>query len=269
MGTVTILITGATDGLGRALATTLSNRSETRLILHGRNPDRLGRLSTELAGNAAEITTVRADLAELAQVHLLAERIGEITDHLSVLINNAGVSAAPDRQLSADGHELCFAVNHLAPFVLTERLMPLLRGAAPARVVNVASLSQTPLDFDDLMMTRGYTPQRAYSSSKLALVMAGMTLAARLDPDDVTVNSVHPGTYMPTKMLDNPELSIDSIETGVRSTLRLVLSPELAGETGLFFDRTRDAPAHPDAYDLAQRDRLRSISERLAATPSA
>jgi NAD(P)-dependent dehydrogenase (short-subunit alcohol dehydrogenase family) len=261
--TTTIVITGATDGLGRAVAVDLSRREDLRLMLHGRNYERLESLERELSGNAADIATVQADLAKLSDVGQLAGRIRDVTDRVSVLINNAGVSPDHRRQLSEDGHELTFAVNHLAPFLLTQRLLPLLRAGAPARVVNVASLSLTSLDFTDLGMRHGYTRQRAYAASKLALVTAGMVLASRLDPEVVTVNSVHPGTYMPTKMLDSPELAIDSIETGVRSTLNLVLNPELDGVTGRLFDRTTETRAHPDAYRTDVRTRLWEKSDEL------
>lgn len=264
-GTPTILITGATDGLGKALAFELSGHSGIRLVLHGRSQERLEKLEKELAGGPADIITVQADFAELAQVARLAERIRGLTDDISVLVNNAGVSSGHARQLSADGHELCFAVNHLAPFLLTKRLLPLLRAGAPARVVNVASLSQTSIDFDDLAMAHGYTRQRAYSVSKLALVMAGMELGERFDPGVLTVNSLHPGTYMPTKMLDSPELSIDSLDTGVRSTLRLAFDSELAYMTGRFFDRGTETHAHPDAYRSELRTALWEISNQLTA----
>lgn len=264
-GPPTILITGATDGLGKALAFELSGHSGIRLVLHGRSQERLEKLEKELAGGPADITTVQADFAELAQVARLAERIRGLTDDISVLVNNAGVSSGHARQLSADGHELCFAVNHLAPFLLTKRLLPLLRAGAPARVVNVASLSQTSIDFDDLAMAHGYTRQRAYSVSKLALVMAGMELGERFDPGVLTVNSLHPGTYMPTKMLDSPELSIDSLDTGVRSTLRLAFDSELAYMTGRFFDRGTETHAHPDAYRSELRTELWEISNQFTA----
>jgi NAD(P)-dependent dehydrogenase (short-subunit alcohol dehydrogenase family) len=122
-----------------------------------------------------------------------------------VLINNAGVGAGPRgrerRELSADGHELRFQVNHLAPFLLTHLVLPILRVAAPARVVNVASIGQAPLDFDDLMLECGYDGFRAYCQSKLAMVMATFELAARLDPGEVTVNALHPGSLLDTKMV--------------------------------------------------------------------
>ena len=174
---------------------------------------------------------------------------------------NAGIgSGEPDgrtRRESADGYELRFALNHLAGFLLTLELLELLRASAPARVVFVASLGQHPLDFDDLMLERGYDGGRAYAQSKLAQIMCGFELAARLPADAVTVNSLHPATYMPTKMvLQELGRSVDRLEDGVAATRRLVSDPALAGVTGRFFDRTAEARADPQAYDPAARAEL-------------
>ena len=138
-----------------------------------------------------------------------------------MLINNAGIgSGRPDgttRQESRDGHELRLAVNHLAGFLLTLRLLPLLRRSTPARVVHVASLGQAPMDFDDPMLERGYSGSRAYGQSKLAQITAGFELAERLDPAEVTVTSLHPSTYMPTKMvLEERGSAVDSARGGRR-----------------------------------------------------
>jgi NAD(P)-dependent dehydrogenase (short-subunit alcohol dehydrogenase family) len=134
-------------------------------------------------------------------------------------VTNAGV-ATTERRLTVDGHELCFGVNDLAPFVLTRELLPVLTVAAPARVVHVASLGQSPVDLDDLTLASGYTGQQAYSRSKLALVADGFTLIQRLPADQVTVNSLHPGTYMPTNMLR--QSGGHTLESGVEATLRLI-----------------------------------------------
>lgn len=261
--TRTIALTGATDGLGRAVADRLAIRPDTRLILHGRNRDKLEALRQALRGSAAEVLTVTADLAQLGQVRALATQIAAATDRLDVLVNNAGVAPA-DRQLTVDGHELCFGVNYLAPFVLTRELLPLLTAAAPARVVNVASLGQSPVDLDDLTLARGYTGQRAYSRSKLALVADGFTLAERLPAEQVTVNSLHPGTYMPTNMLrQSGAQPIDTLESGVEATLRLIDDDALNGVTGRFYDRAQESPALPDARDRAFRERLLAVSAQL------
>jgi NAD(P)-dependent dehydrogenase (short-subunit alcohol dehydrogenase family) len=260
-----VALTGATDGLGRALALRLAERPGTRLILHGRSPQKLDDLRRDLRGSAAQVVTVTADLAELAQVRALATQIAEVTDRLTVLVNNAGVGS-DERRLTVDGHELCFGVNYLAPFALTRGLLPLLTAGAPARVVNVASLGQSPIDFDDLTLARGYSGQRAYSASKLALVTDGFTLAEGLSADRVTVNSLHPGTYMPTKMvLQGGGRPVDTLESGVEATLRLVEDDALDGVTGRFFDRLRESRPLPDANDRAFRQRLLEVSERLVA----
>jgi NAD(P)-dependent dehydrogenase (short-subunit alcohol dehydrogenase family) len=257
----TILITGATDGLGRALARRLAADGEA-LILHGRDQRRLDEVADELAAaNGRRPRAVLADLAELAQVRRLAEDVRAGTDRLDVLVLNAGIGAGePDgrtRRESADGYELRLAVNHLAGLLLTLELLPLLRASAPARVVFVASLGQHPLDFDDLMLEHGYDGTRAYGQSKLAQIMCGLELAERLPADEVTVNSLHPSTYMPTKMvLQEIGHHVDSIEDGVAATRRLVSDPALARTTGRFYDRTRETRAHPQAYDRAARAEL-------------
>jgi NAD(P)-dependent dehydrogenase (short-subunit alcohol dehydrogenase family) len=255
-----VLITGATDGLGRALATHLAGQG-VELILHGRDPDRLAALAAELPG---EPDTVLADLAELAQVRRMAAEVRERTDRLDVLVSNAGIgSGEPDgreRRSSVDGYELRFAVNYLAGFLLTQELLPLLQASAPARIVYVASLGQAPIDFDDVMLERSYTGTQAYCQSKLAQIMSGFELAGRLD-GGVTVNSLHPSTYMPTKMvLREVGRSIDSIEDGVVATARLVNDASLASVTGRFYDRTRDARANAQAYDSDARARLWNLS---------
>jgi NAD(P)-dependent dehydrogenase (short-subunit alcohol dehydrogenase family) len=257
-----VLITGATDGLGRALAERLA-RDGNELLVHGRDAERLARVADELAA-ASEGPTPRtflADLADLAEVRRLAADVRDATDRLDVLVSNAGIGSGEpdgrDRRTSADGYELRFAVNFLAGFLLTLDLLPLLRASAPARVVNVASLGQYPLDFDDLMLERGYDGSRAYAQSKLAQIMAGFELAARVPANEVTVNSLHPATYMPTKMvLQEVGRQVDSIEDGVAATRRLVSDPALAGVTGAFFDRTREARADDQAYDPDARAEL-------------
>ncbi|HEX5195467.1 MAG TPA: SDR family NAD(P)-dependent oxidoreductase [Solirubrobacteraceae bacterium] len=262
MSASTILITGATDGHGRALADRLA-RDGHNLILHGRNPDRLKDASDEITAtyDAPRPQTVLADLADLAQVRRLADDVRKRTDRLDVLVSNAGIgSGEPDgrtRRTSADGYELRFAVNYLAGFLLTLELLPLLEASAPARIVNVASIGQHALDFDDLMLEHGYDGTRAYAQSKLAQIMSGFELADRRPAQRVTVNSLHPSTYMPTKMvLQEIGRHVDSLEDGAAATHRLVTDPALAGVSGRFFDRTREARAHEQAYDPAARATL-------------
>lgn len=269
----TILITGATDGLGRGVAQRLA-AGGARLLLHGRDPDRLAATAREIreATGNERLTTHRADLASLDEVRALADDVESSTAALHVLINNAGIgSGRPEkttRQESRDGHELRLAVNYLAPFLLTQRLLPLLRRSAPARIVHVASLGQVPMDFDDVMLQRAYSGWRAYAQSKLAQITSGFELAARLPAGEVTVNSLHPATYMPTKIvLEGAGHPIDSLEEGVDATVRLATSPDVEGITGRFFDRQAEARADDQAYDPDARRRLWELSLGLTRAP--
>src|ERR1700730_6078065 len=186
-----ILITGATDGLGRGVAQRLAADGAT-LIVHGRDQAKLDSTADGIRDTHGvnRPRTVLADLAELAQVRRLAAEVKANVGRLDVLVSNAGIgSGQPDgrtRRTSVDGYELRFAVNYLGGFLLTMELLPLLRASAPARIVNVASIGQHPLDFDDLMITRGYNGARAYGQSKLAHVMSGFELASRIPAAEVT-----------------------------------------------------------------------------------
>jgi NAD(P)-dependent dehydrogenase (short-subunit alcohol dehydrogenase family) len=268
-----ILITGATDGLGRALADRLASHG-ARLILHGRDAERLATVADEIAASGAERPrAVLADLADLTQVAQLAEDVAGMTNRLDVLINNAGVGsgepAGRERSTSADGYELRFAVNYLAGFRLTLGLLPRMRVSraadGPARIVMVASLGQQPLDFGDLMLTHGYTGERAYRQSKLAQVMFGIELAHRLPASEITVNSLHPSTFMPTKIvLAEHGHSIDTLEAGVDATARLAVDPAVDGKTGRFYDRQLEADPHEQAHDPVARRELWLRSLELA-----
>lgn len=265
----TVFITGATDGLGRALAHRLAADGAT-LILHGRDAGRLGGTAAEISRNHGvdPPRTVLADLAELAQVRRLAAEVRAATPRLDVFVSNAGIGFGGGREVSADGHELRFAVNYLAGFLLTLELLPLLRASAPARIVNVASIGQQALDFGDLMITRDYSGHRAYCQSKLAQVMSGFELAERVPAAEVTVNSLHPATFMPTKMvLAGGGQPLDSLEEGTSAVHRLVTAPELAGVTGRFFSKTAEAQADGQAYDAAARAGLWRRSLELTGHP--
>src|SRR3954447_15356137 len=264
-----ILITGSTDGLGRALAQRLAEDG-ARLLLHGRDRDRLAATAQEVeeAGDNPPAATYLADLSSLEEVRRLAAEVEASTERLDVLVNNAGIGTSTggvsDRQVSPDGYELRFAVNYLATFLLTQSLLPLLLRSAPARVVNVASLGQAPIDFDDVMLERDYSGGRAYSQSKLAQITYTMELAERLEGSGVTVTALHPATYMPTKIvLEQAGHSIDSLETGIDATVRLATSPELEGVTGRFYDRQNESAADPQAYEPEARRRLWDLSAEL------
>jgi NAD(P)-dependent dehydrogenase (short-subunit alcohol dehydrogenase family) len=253
---VRILITGATSGMGRYLAERLAQAGESVLV-HGRDPD----LVTQVGGASRSYV---ADLSSLAQVRALAEQVRAENDRLDVLVNNAGVGFGPpggERQLSKDGHELRFAVNFLAPVLLTRLLLPLLRESAPSRVVNVASLGQAPVDFGDLETNRGYDGVTAYRRSKLALVAYGFDLAEELRDDGIAVNSLHPATYMDTGMVHEAGVEpVSTVEQGGDATLRLIT--EDVG-TGHFFNGTRETRAEHQAYDPAARRQLREATDQI------
>jgi NAD(P)-dependent dehydrogenase (short-subunit alcohol dehydrogenase family) len=264
-----ILITGATDGLGRALATELASR-EAAILLGGRNDER-GRETIEAiraaTGNES-LGWYRADFSSLDEVRELAGAVERDRDRLDTLVNNAGIGTTLPgggaRIESRDGHELRFAVNYLAHFLLTRTLVPLLERSAPARVVNVTSAGQAPIDFDDVMLERSYDGVQAYCQSKLAQVMFTFDLAEELQGRGVTANCLHPATYMPTKIVTHDgRTPISTLEEGTRATLRLIADPALDRLTGGYFDGEREARAHPQAYDPEARRRLRELSERL------
>jgi NAD(P)-dependent dehydrogenase (short-subunit alcohol dehydrogenase family) len=263
-----ILVTGSTDGLGRALAGRLAAGAAT-VVLHGRDQakgDETLREIREATGND-HLAFFLADFGSVAQVRRLAERVLAEHERLDVLVNNAGIGTGRGggkRELSQDGYELRFAVNYLAGFLLTRLLEPLLVRSAPARIVNVSSAGQMPIDFDDVMLERSYSGVQAYCQSKLAQVMLTFDLAEELRDTGVTANCLHPGTYMPTKMvLEAGTTPIDSLGSGVASTMRLVADPELDDVTGSYFERSRERLAHPQAYDPEARRRLRRLSAEL------
>jgi NAD(P)-dependent dehydrogenase (short-subunit alcohol dehydrogenase family) len=265
----TVLVTGATDGLGRACARELVESGATVLV-HGRSADRIAATVDELKGIAADDASVRsyrADFASLAEVGDMADEVLRGEDTLDVLVNNAGIgSSVPgggSRMESEDGYELRFAVNYLAGYLLTARLLDLLTSSAPARVVNVSSAGQTALDFDDLMLTRGYDGVRAYSQSKLAQIMHVIQLSERFEPSELTANALHPATYMPTKIVPSP---VSTLDQGVDATLRLVEDDALDAVSGRYFNGSREARADPQAYDPDARRRLAEASEELVRT---
>jgi len=266
----TILITGATSGLGRELAQALAKQGAT-LLLHGRDPKRgleTVREIKEATGNES-MQFYRADLSSLREVLELARQLISDVTRLDVLVNNAGVGFGQDtskREVSQDGYELRFAVNYLAPYLLTERLISLLKASAPARIVNVASVGQAPLDFDNIMLTHGYSGVTAYRKSKLAMIVWTFDLAERLAGTSVTVNALHPASLMPTKMvLEAGWQTMSSVEEGLKATLRLVIDPALENVTGEYFDGLSLAKANAQAYDKTVRQRLAALSQELVS----
>jgi len=260
----TILVTGATDGLGKRVASELTQRGAT-VLLHGRSRERLEATFEEVRKETGseKLRYYLADLSSLEEVRELAGLIFSDEERLDVLVNNAGI-IAQERKEGEDGYELTFTVNYLSHFLLTSLLLPLLKDSAPARIVNVASAGQSPVDFSNLMLERGYDAMRAYTQSKLAQIMFTFELAGRLSGTEVSANALHPASLMDTKMVQGTfGYTMSTVEEGAEAVVRLAVSPEVEGVTGRYFDGTREARANRQAYDEETRQRLWALSGEL------
>ncbi|MCU0465384.1 MAG: SDR family NAD(P)-dependent oxidoreductase [Anaerolineae bacterium] len=274
------LVTGATSGIGQETAIGLAKQG-IQVIITGRNRERGGVAVTEIqhASGNPNIEFVSADMASQASVHSLADHVMAKYPRLDILINNAGVMAA-DHQLSEDGIEIHFAINHLAPFLLTHRLLPLLRHSAPTRVVNVTGGMPGKIDLNNLQAEQGpYIGFIAYSHSKSVMMAASYELAQRLNGTDVTVNVAYPGGVMSTKMGSQPILVPlwmrpifgvvrralnTTAEKAARSSIYLASAPEMEGKTGLYLNTHSRRVGWPkSSYDQAIRAKIWEVSERL------
>ncbi len=269
------IVTGGTSGIGWHTARALAHRGDT-VILVGRNPDRCdaarARILAELPD--AVVDTRLADFASLAQVDALAGAIIADYNRVDVLVNNAG-GFYSTRQLSHDGFELTWATNHLAPFLLTYRLLPVLRASAPSRIVNVSSAAHisTSINFDDLQAERSYSGLRAYAQSKLANILFTYEVAHRLADSDVTANALHPG-FVATGFGSNNTglfMAINGLlakffaispEAGARTSITLAMDPTLSQTTGLYFSNAKPVASSRSSYDVTSRRRLWELSMR-------
>jgi NAD(P)-dependent dehydrogenase (short-subunit alcohol dehydrogenase family) len=263
-----ILITGSTDGLGKLVASHLAKDGAT-LLLHGRDKKK----GTEILNDIRSISGdnkseyFNADLSSLKQVKSLATEVAERHQHIDVFINNAGIGGGPNgkqrRELSIDGYELRFAVNYLATYLLTREMLPVLKNNG-TRIINVASVGQEPINFDDVMLEHHYDGFRAYRQSKLAMIMFTFDLASELKDTGITVNAMHPASLMNTKMvLEYFGRSVTTVEEGAEALEYLAVSQEVANITGTYFDGKRPAKALPQAYDPEARKKLKDLSEKL------
>lgn len=261
----TILITGSTDGVGRWVARRLA-AGGAHVLLHGRSAERGREVLEAIRAEGGSAELLPADLSSLAEVRRLAEAVLARHDRLDGLINNAGLGTGPNphRETSADGHELRFAVNYLAGFLLTRLLLPALRRGVPSRIVNVASAGQQEIDFDDVMLTHGYSGIRAYCQSKLAQILFTFDLAEQLRGSGVTATCLHPATYMDTTMVrQSGTRPISTVEEGGEAIMALAVSPKLEGRSGVYFSGRHPSRPLAQAEDPEARQRLRKLSERL------
>jgi NAD(P)-dependent dehydrogenase (short-subunit alcohol dehydrogenase family) len=263
------LVTGATAGLGRAVAVALADHGMDVLV-HGRDAKRAAAVVDQISRSGGTAQAVLADLASLDQVRELADRITADHNAITLLINNAGVGAGRPpyrkRQLSADGHELRLAVNYLAPALLARRLIPCLENGTPARIVNVGSVGQAPVDVADLRMDNHYTGAQAYYRSKFALAAFTFDLAQELAGRGITVNCLHPASLMNTHMVRESMIPpMSSAASGVAAVMNLATGPAGGTLTGRYFDGRTEARAHEATYDPAIRSRLGTVTAELLA----
>jgi NAD(P)-dependent dehydrogenase (short-subunit alcohol dehydrogenase family) len=262
----TVLVTGATDGIGRETARELARRG-ARVIVHGRDSRRAeaARRDIRQSTGSDDVAAVTGDFTSLRQVRSLADEVRSLTDRLHVLVDNAGVYQAR-RHLTEDGLETTFQVNFLAPFVLTNLLLDLLLAGAPARVVVVSSAvhQRVGLDMEDLQGERRYDGYTAYGLSKLADLLFTYELAERLGGTEVTANALHPGAVS-TKLLHAGFRASGGLSPreGARTAVYLAASPDVQDVTGGYFVDERPASSSPTSYDRALRRRFWELGERL------
>jgi NAD(P)-dependent dehydrogenase (short-subunit alcohol dehydrogenase family) len=262
------LVTGAATGIGRAIAERFAREGARVAVNFRSSREAAEQLVAQIRAAGGTAIPVAADVSVESEVRAMLDQVEGEFGRLDVLVNNAGIGTVQPgdgrRMQSQDGYELRFAVNYLAGYLLTRSLLTLLQRSTPARVVNVSSAGQAPIDLDDVLLERHYDGVRAYCQSKLAQIMFTFDLAEELDGRVVSATCLHPGTYMPTKMVHAAGVEpVTPLERGVEATLRLVAGPELEGVTGVYFDGLRPAAVHPQANDPDVRRQLRERSDHL------
>jgi NAD(P)-dependent dehydrogenase (short-subunit alcohol dehydrogenase family) len=266
-----MLVTGATDGIGKQTAFELAQRG-VKVIAHARTAERGAATLAELRQRAPglDLETVTADLASLDQVRRMAAEVTARFPKLDALINNAGVMTVR-RRVSSDGFELTFVVNHLAHFLLTNLLLDKLKAARAARVVTVSSNvhRSARLDFGDLQMTHGWSGYEAYAQSKLANVLFAYRLASLLEGTGVTSNALHPGVINTKLLREGFGGGGASVERGAATSIFLATNPSIAGTTGQYFDNLRPVRSSPLTYDIEMQRRLWEVSARLTGLENA
>jgi NAD(P)-dependent dehydrogenase (short-subunit alcohol dehydrogenase family) len=259
----TILITGSTDGIGKQAAFELAKLG-ARVILHGRNKSKVKRVLQEFEqkiGND-QLDFFIADLSSLQQIRTMATEIRRKYNRLDVLINNAGV-AMNKLEMSDDGYEMTFAVNHLAVFAFTLLLLDLMTQSAPSRIINVSSMAHSSsLNFENLVESRNFDGWEVYCQSKLCNILFTYELAEKLQNQGVTVNCLHPGVIN-TKLLRVNFGGGRPVTEGSRKLAYLATAPELETVTGKYFSDNRQTRSAEITYDAETRKKLWNLSEKL------
>lgn len=276
-----IFLTGSTDGIGLSTAQMLGARENVRLMLHGRNPAKGAKLLEDLLPQKPASTTItyhNADLSSLKDVVGLSKEISSAVPKLDILINNAGIGAAGEGeglQVTSEGHELRLTVNCLAPYLLSELLLPLLSRGEKPTVLHVTSLGQAPFDFDDPHGERSYEGLSAYRKTKFAMTALGFQQAnaERWKSAGILINCIHPGTLLNTKIVRDAGLLRDgsgSPDVGAKAITDVLDSVRNTGTTGTFFNESQAARAHEQTYDPAVQQRIEDfVTEILKPCTSA
>jgi NAD(P)-dependent dehydrogenase (short-subunit alcohol dehydrogenase family) len=255
-----VMVTGSTDGLGREVARRVGALG-AHVIVHGRNQERGNAVVAEIAkGAKGSAQFYAADFSSLDEVRHLAQAILRDYERLDVLVNNAGIWLDQRRE-SRDGHELQFAVNYLAGFLLTRTLLPKIVASAPSRIVNVSSLAQSPIDFNDVMLKRPGRASEGYGQSKGAQVLFTVDLAEELKGTNVIVTALHPATLMDTTLVRKAGVAAQStIEQGADAVMHQITGDV---QSGRFYDGLRASRPLAQANDAAARTKLRQLSMQL------
>lgn len=249
----TILVTGATDGIGLATASDLVSRGH-HVLVHGRNRTKLDGVVQDLSIRPEDgrVTAYQADLSKLSEVEALAEAIAADHETIDVVINNAGVLKTPNT-VTADNLDVRFAVNTIAPYLLTKRLMPLL--GSDGRVINLSSAAQAPVSLAELATAGNLSDMEAYSQSKLAITMWSRVMGLELGDGGPAIIAVNPGSLLASKMVkDGFGIAGNDISIGSGILVRAALDDTFASATARYFDNDAGdfGPPHPDALDDAK-----------------
>ena len=275
----TVLVTGATDGIGKETARRLAERG-ARVFIAGRNAEKGAAAVRDIATNTGtdQAEFLQADLSVQADVRGLAKAVKQRTNRLDVLVNNAGVIMFR-REETRDGIEMTFGLNHLNYFLLTHELLDLLKASAPARIISVASIAhrRAMLDFDDLQLSRGFGAWKAYSRSKLANIMFTYALARRLEGTGVTANCLHPG-FVSSHFGQNGRFlartgmalamrfgNAISVAQGAQTSVYLASAPEVTSQSGLYFDEGKAVKSNHASYDRHTQEKLWGISAKMVS----
>jgi len=260
-----VLITGATDGIGKQTAIELALLG-AEVILHGRNEERLLKIKSEITTLTKnnKIKTISSDLSSLKKTAELVDEINNSFEHIDVLINNAGVYMK-NKELTEDGIEKTFAVNHLSHFLLTNRLIDILQQSSPSRIINVSSVAHTraQLDFNNLNSDNYFDAYNAYAVSKLANVLYTYELARRHEDSGILINALHPGVISTKLLWEGFSIKGNTLVEGAVTPVYLASSDEVEGVSGKYFVSKEETPSSDTSYNKEIQQEMWNVSEQM------